>query len=162
MVPNPDSRTYLDFIFRLSCLNLDNFFIGSQCDQGLETKFGIFDQTAARVSANFEENFIIHQNEFRWKNFSNVGRNSRASFQVKSYFRCTVRIWILNIWITETFDKQTFSVIQMPCNKQWGSEIPIILIWNTVGARIPNELGIRMVHSCSVLVPTIWKQTLRA
>ena len=28
---------------------------------------------------------------------------------------------------------------------------------NTVGARIPNEFGIRMVHSRSVLVPTIQK-----
>ena len=28
---------------------------------------------------------------------------------------------------------------------------------HTVGARIPNEFGIRMLHSCSVLVPTIRK-----
>ena len=28
---------------------------------------------------------------------------------------------------------------------------------NTVGARIPNKFGIRMVQSCSVLVPTIRK-----
>ena len=30
----------------------------------------------------------------------------------------------------------------------------------TVGARIPNKFGIRMVNSCSVLVPTIWKPNL--
>ena len=31
---------------------------------------------------------------------------------------------------------------------------------NTVGARIPNKFGIRMVNSCSVLVPTIRKPNL--
>ena len=31
----------------------------------------------------------------------------------------------------------------------------------TVGARIPNKFGIRMVQSCSVLVPTIQKPNFK-
>ena len=45
------------------------------------------------------------------------------------------------------------------------SEMNVCLLYNcqkgaTVGARIPNKFGIRMVHCRSVLIPTIRKQNI--
>ena len=46
-------------------------------------------------------------------------------------------------------------------NDCYGVRVNCVLEENTVGARKLNEFGIRMVHSRSVLVPTIRKQNIQ-
>ena len=53
--------------------------------------------------------------------------------------------------------------LSVPCDE---NEVHLVNIFvqqyhDTVGARIPNAFGIRMVCSCSVLVPTIRKQNFQ-